>query len=377
MLRPTICITGPEAAQLFYDRRRFMRQGAAPEPVRATLFGKRGVQVLDGEEHRQRKEMFMALMTPERVAQLADITAEQWRTYAHKWASQARVTLYDELQEMLTRAVCSWAGVPLPEADVGQRTRELAALFDNTASRRHLWSRRVRKRAESWMADIVRQVRTRRLAAAPDTPLYAVATQRKIGGGLLDPRTAAVEMLNLLRPTVAVSVYIVFVAHALHQHPECRKQLEAGDAAYAEYFVQEVRRFCPFFPSVLARARHGFEWRGYRFPRGRRVILDLYGINHDARTWAAPDEFRPERFAEWDHGLFNFVPQGGGDPHTGHRCPGEAITVALMKVALDHLVRRLAYDVPTQDLAIDYKRLPALPRSRFIISNVQPAVVAA
>ena len=34
---------------------------------------------------------------------------------------------------------------------------------------------------------------------------------------MLDPRIAAVELLNILRPTVAVSVFITFTAHALHQ----------------------------------------------------------------------------------------------------------------------------------------------------------------
>jgi fatty-acid peroxygenase len=42
--------------------------------------------------------------------------------------------LYDESQEILTRAVCAWAGVPLTEPEVAQRTRELTALFDAAGS---------------------------------------------------------------------------------------------------------------------------------------------------------------------------------------------------------------------------------------------------
>src|SRR3546814_10503319 len=96
-------------------------------------------------------------------------------------------------------------------------------------------------------------------------------------------------------------------------------------------FVQEVRRFSPFVPAVAALGRREFEWRGYHFPSGRRVILDLYGTNHDARTWNAPEAFRPERFREWDESPFNFIPQGGGDHNVNHRCPGEWITIRLMK----------------------------------------------
>ena len=103
------------------------------------------------------------------------------------------------------------------------------------------------------------------------------------------------ELLNILRPTVAVAVFIVFAAHALHGFPACRPKLQTGDE-YPELFVQEIRRLYPFFPAVMARTRHNFEWNGYRFPRGRRVMLDLYGTNRDARAWDAPEEFRPDRF---------------------------------------------------------------------------------
>lgn len=134
--------------------------------------------------------------------------------------------------------------------------------------------------------------------------------------------------------------------------------------------MQEVRRFYSFFPAVAARVRRGFEWHGYRFPRGGRVILDLYGTNHDPRSWEAPEEFRPKRFLEWDGSPFNLIPQGGGDHDLGHRCAGEWVTIALMKVATDFLVRHIAYDVPEQDLRIDMSRLPALPRSGFVIGQV-------
>jgi fatty-acid peroxygenase len=96
LLQKTLCMTGPEAAALFYDPSRFMRRGAAPLRVQATLFGKGGVQSLDGDAHRNRKQMFLALMTPERIAQLAGTSAGWWETYARKWESMDRIVLYDE-----------------------------------------------------------------------------------------------------------------------------------------------------------------------------------------------------------------------------------------------------------------------------------------
>ncbi len=138
-----------------------------------------------------------------------------------------------------------------------------------------------------------------------------------------------------------------------------------------ELFVQEVRRFYPFFPFVGARVRNDFEWRGYRFRQGTLALLDLYGTDHDARTWEHPEVFRPERFRQWDQSPFNFIPQGGGDYYTNHRCAGEWLTIDLTKVAVRFLTQSMAYDVPDQDLTISMSRMPAIPQSRFVISNVR------
>lgn len=68
---------------------------------------------------------------------------------------------------------------------------------------------------------------------------------------------------------------------------------------------------------------------------------------------------------------FYLIPQGGGDYNTGHRCAGEWITIEIMKTALHILTTSMTYDVPKQDLRISLSRIPTLPRSRFIISNVR------
>src|SRR3546814_15154738 len=78
-LRKTICMTGPEAARLFYDQSRFTRHGAMIGRIQKTLLGKGGVQGLDNEAHRHRKKMFMSLMTPERIEGLMAVRSEERR----------------------------------------------------------------------------------------------------------------------------------------------------------------------------------------------------------------------------------------------------------------------------------------------------------
>jgi fatty-acid peroxygenase len=253
---------------------------------------------------------------------------------------------------------------------VEPRTRELSEMIEGTGSIgprnwRALW---LRERAERWARRIVERVRSGTIPASPESPAGMIAAHRDLDGKELDVKTAAVELLNVLRAVVAVARFIVFAARALHEHPEARRRVATGNRPYLDHFTQEVRRLSPFFPFIGGRVRRPFEWRGYSFPKGTWVILDLYGTNRDPRSWRDPAAFRPERFADPPN-AFQFVPQGAGEAAATHRCPGEEMTVRLMKTAVRLLLDTMRYDVPGQDLSVDLSRFPALPKSGFVIAR--------
>lgn len=375
LLRRTICMRGAEAARLFYDEERFRRRGAAPRRVRKTLFGEGGVQGLDGVVHRARKAAFLSLMTPEGITRLEDGVAAQWEASMRDWETAPRVVLSREVERIFCRAVCEWAGVPLPAREVDRRTRELVALFESPAAigPRYWRGRIARRRSDAWLARLVEQVRAGRRDAPAGGALRTFAEYREPDGTRLPARVAAVELLNVLRPTVAVSRFVTFGALALHDHPETRAALLHGGGNATERFVQEVRRYYPFFPAVAARVRRTFTWNGLRFPKGRRVLLDLYGTNHDPRIWPQPEVFRPERFETWDGSPYTLIPQGAGDHQAGHRCAGEWLTIALTKTAVEMLTRRMTYRVPPQDLSVRLSRMPAAPASGFVVTDVRAA----
>jgi fatty-acid peroxygenase len=375
LFRPGICVTGPELAELFYDEVKFKRRGVAPKRFQKTLFGKGGVQGLDGPDHRHRKQMFMSLMTPERIRYIGDLGERWWITYAQKWSSFDDVVMYDQICELLTRVACDWAGVPLNESEVTSRTRQLTAMFDYAGSigPKHWFARVARRRAESWIRSLILAVRAQKLDCPTESALHTIALHHDHTDTLLSPEVAAVEILNVLRPIVAVAVYLTQAAVAIQQYPTAKQTLLSGAIDGPYLFAQEVRRFYPFFPAVGAEVREGFEWNGYRFPKGMPVLLDLYGTNHDTRTWEAPFEFQPERFRDWDESPFNFIPHGGGDHYENHRCPGEAIAIRLLEVTAALLTSRITYDTPKQNLEIDFRRVPALPHSKLVVRNVRVA----
>jgi fatty-acid peroxygenase len=373
MLTPVVCMRGAEAARIFYDGDRFTRQGAMPRLTLRLLQDKGSVQTLDGEAHRHRKRMFMSLMTPDSVARIGPMLERHWRQALARWQVMPEVMLLHEVNEVLTRTACDWAGVPLAEAEAPAMARELSAMVEHAggAGPATWWALRLRRRTERRLRDMVEAIRDGRQAVPGGSAAATIAHHTGPDGKPLGSEGAAVELINILRPIVAVGRFITFAALALHEHPDWRPRLAGGEDP--EPFAQEVRRHYPFFPVIGGRVRQPFDWAGHYFAAKDWVLLDLYGTNHDPRLWDEPDRFRPERFQNWPGDPYTMIPQGAGDFVAGHRCPGEWITVALVKQALRVLAGGMRYAVPPQDLSINLSRMPAAPRSGFIISQVAAA----
>lgn len=368
-----ICMSGEEAAKVFYDPERMKRNGALPKRLLKTLFGVDAIQTMDGDAHTHRKLLFMSLMTPPHQKRLAKLAMDQWLAALSKWEGAEKVELFEEAKNVLCKIACQWAGVPLEESEVKERADDFSAMVDafGAVGPRHWKGRRARPRAEEWIRDIIENVRAGKTEAEKGTALYEMAFHTELDGSRLDTQMAAVELINVLRPIVAISTFITFSALALHNHPEYKEKLKSGNGDDLEMFVQEVRRFYPFGPFLGAQARKDFVWNQCEFKEGMLVLLDLYGTNHDARLWEDPNEFRPERFKDRNEQLFDLIPQGGGDPAKGHRCPGEGITIEVMKVTLDFLINHIEYEVPEQDLSYSLVRMPSLPESGFVMSRIR------
>lgn len=371
--KKVICMAGKEAAKVFYDNDKFKRNGAAPERVLNTLFGQGGVQTLDGEKHAHRKSMFMSFMTKERLEEIANLVEEEWMKALTEWENEEQIVLYQEVKKILSIAICRWAGVPIGEQDTDVLSEALADMFESAEKIgvKHMKGKRSRKNMEAWLEEKIDAIRSGENIASTETPFYQITMHRDLNGDLLDRHTTAVEVLNLLRPTVAVSVYIALSALALHDFPEAKgKLLTEADVSY-KMFVQEIRRFYPFFPVAPAIVKKDFLWGGHDFKEGTLVLLDLYGNNHHPELWKNPQQFTPERFTDWTGSPFDLVPQGGGEYITGHRCAGEWLTIEVMKRCLRIMMNKMDYAVPKQDLSMSMRKMPSVPKSGFIMRDVK------
>jgi fatty-acid peroxygenase len=367
MLRKVTCMRGPAAAEQFYREGRFTRRGAMPATVLTLLQDRGSVQTLDGSEHRHRKQMFMLMMSPASVTRGREIFRDEWQRSARRWRDKT-VVLHDRVGEILTRTGLRWCGLDPELSDALKRAQEFQAMIDGAGSigPRQIKGQFLRARSEAWARSVFRDIRSGALRPGEESPAAAIIAYRDPEGRPLPASVAAVELINLLRPITAITRFVVFAAHALYEHPEWRDRLASAGDEEVRAFVQEVRRFYPFFPVIGGRVIEPFSWRGHRFAQGDWVLLDLYGTNRHPDGWEEPEAFRPERFLAWEEDAHSFVAQGGGGFLRGHRCPGEWLTIGLMIEAVRLLVA-MEYEVPDQDLTIRMNRFPALPESGFVI----------
>jgi fatty-acid peroxygenase len=355
--RRTTIVSGAAGARLFYDESIMRRRGSVPLPLRRVLFGLGAVHGLDDTDHKHRKALFLDLLTPAAAKAVAELADGHWREQSGKPVDPAAI--FHEAVPVHGAAICEWAGVPTGET-YPQLHRDLMLMVDGfgSAGRRYARAYRARQRSERWARDLVVAVRDARFEV-PGTALEAIATYRGRDRQVLPPRVAGVELLNILRPSVAVAYFVAFTADALAAQPELRERLRGGGEELLESLADEVRRFYPFVPMVAAKVRRSVTVDGIRLRRGGRVLLDVYGTLHDPQLWAAPEQFEVDRFVGVDPDLYTYFPQGGGDPVFTHRCPGERVAIELIKAAARHLVD----DRPPVRARHDYplNRIPTRP----------------
>src|SRR5205085_7665705 len=109
-------------------------------------------------------------------------------------------------------------------------TNDCVAMIDafGAIGPRHWRGKRARDRAEQWIEVQIDTIRKDKDRTIENTPAHVIAHYNTPDGKLLDKRLAAVELINMTRPVVAISYYVVFAALALHQYPDCREKINSG-----------------------------------------------------------------------------------------------------------------------------------------------------
>lgn len=126
---------------------------------------------------------------------------------------------------------------------------------------------------------------------------------------------------------------------------------------YLDAVCQETMRLHPGVVFLSRRLARPLEIQGYHCPAGMAVSMALPVIHTDARVFADPLRFVPERFVGRTYAPAEFLPFGGGHK----RCMGPAFALHEMKVTLATVLR--AYRIA----AARDRSSPARPRTITVV----------
>ena len=369
-------VRGVEGVNLFYDQDRIARHGAMPAIVQETLFGNGSVHSLDGEAHFHRKSTFVeAAYEDEQVERLVPLLEHEWEGELGDWLEGGRRSAYDAAVGAFGRAIMRWAALPGTRDAQTRWARRLAQIVDGFGA--PYSPAFPRAMVNRWWSDrhaqqLVEATRAGDLTPGAETALFLWAWHRDENGDLLPPRVAGVELQNTMRPMIAVARFVAFAAKELHDRPAWRERiaaevserarLQGGPAA--TMFAQEVRRTAPFVPMLPGWTLKDVELDGVTLSKGDRVVLDILGTNLDDRSWESAERFDPERFRGVDdyEALTAFIPHGGAEVRTGHRCPGEKLAIVGLSTAIATLSDP-RISISGVGLGVNRRRLPTKPRS--------------
>ncbi|CAD6256947.1 unnamed protein product [Miscanthus lutarioriparius] len=132
---------------------------------------------------------------------------------------------------------------------------------------------------------------------------------------------------------------------------EMVREEDLADMPYLRAVVMETLRLHPPAPLLVPhQSMADCDVDGYTIPSGTRVIINVWAISRDPRSWENPEEFVPERFVDGGAATdldfkgndFQFTPFGAGR----RMCPGINFGLATINIMLANLVYCFDWKLP-------------------------------
>ncbi len=315
-----------------------LRAGASNLRFLQPIFGRRGVLVLDEDEHLATRRKLLppfhgdAIPIYERV-----VRAETERRIAG-WKVGHEFRMDDESRAIALEVI-------------------LACVFGATGDRRLVEMRDVLQRVTHITPAVSLWFLWPRLAATPPWRGYARAIARAndildeliedrrrdpsladrddilsllIKSGEGDDEWLRDQLMSLLgagheTTTTALAWAVELLAH----HPDKRRQARESDA-YLDAVINETLRVRTVLPAVTRQAATDIQLGPWRIPAGTTLLPMSGAVHVNPSVYEDPFEFRPERFLQQRPGTYSWFPFGGGR----RRCIGATFALMEMRVAL-------------------------------------------
>lgn len=114
------------------------------------------------------------------------------------------------------------------------------------------------------------------------------------------------------------------------------KENDINNLPYLNAVIKETLRLHPPLPFLVPHmAMDTCQMMGYHIPKETQILVNVWAIGRDPKTWDNPLEFKPERFLEangvdYKGHHFEFIPFGSGR----RMCPAVPLAARVLPLAL-------------------------------------------
>ncbi len=343
MFHPYV-VFGPEANRkvLVTERQKVLWRNS--DPVTDIL--RRGVLIVDGEEHDRYRELMEPSLHPGKLSDYADMMSAQTDRVTSTWQNGQTIDMLVESRKIALLiimnalfSVDAWDDLPriwIPILKTIEFISPGPWIFwrkiPRPGYRQHL------HQLDDYLYRIIRDRR-----AAPAQPDLL---QHLMDAGLDDDRIRDQMLTMLIAGHDTSTALLAWIFVLLGQHPDVHAQLihEIDTMEKSPLLDQVIKESLRLYPPIHIGNRIVAEEMDFgenKIPSGERMFYSIYLTHRDPAIWENADQFCPERFA---HGRktppFAYIPFGGGP----RSCIGSAFGQAEARIVLTRLFRTYTFE---------------------------------
>ena len=337
-------VFGPEANRkvLVTERQKVLWRN--PDPVTDLL--RRGVLVVDGEEHDRYRKALEPSLHPGKLPDYTEMMLAQTDRVTSTWKDGQTIDMLVEGRRIALLIIMNalfgvdaWNDLPYIWTPILKAIEHIspgAWIFWRKIPRPGF-----RKHLEQLDEYLFHIIRDRRAA-----PVQSDLLQHLMDAGLDDERIRDQMLTMLIAGHDTSTALLAWTFVLLGQHPDVHLRLvhEIDTLDKSPLLDQVIKESLRLYPPIHIGNRMVAEemnFDGNKIPSGERMFYSIYLTHRDPAVWENADQFCPERFS---HGRktppFAYVPFGGGP----RACIGSAFGQAEARWVIVRLLKNYSFE---------------------------------
>jgi cytochrome P450 family 110 len=367
LFKDAILTSNPAAVQQLLTSDSFTAPGSL-NTILQPLVGDHGVNLLDGQEHRQRRQLVMPAFHGDKVRSYSSVIQKITRDLISQWPINITLNAREQMQSISLSVILQTVfGIYQGERFdlIREKLVELLSLNDSPIKSSYLFIPQLQKDLGAWSTWgkfqrnlieidklIYQEIAERRSNYQLDRTdiLNLLIGSKDADGQGMDDVELRDELMTMLfaghETTATALSWAIYWSTML---PEVQAKLRAEIATLGEErdgiatskltylgaFCSEVLRIHPVailtFPRV---AQEAVSLQGYDIAPGNVVMASMYLTQQRPDLYPEPDIFNPQRFLDRQFSPYEYFPFGGGS----RRCIGLALAQMELKLAITEIL---------------------------------------